>query len=279
MDFARSFSHRHVLCTDLHCGSRVYPLLKLDYTLQVAGTISRRSLLRKESASLSPESIVVRGSYGEGAYGEGAYGEGAYGEKRFVGDLTYYGGAGDQGMCSQSHVPPGFTTVAINAPQFYNGPQTSIYVMKCGTCVHACFDDLGLGQGERCFDAIIDNVCPECAEGDLDLGEDGDGRWPVEWDPILCPVRDEIVTTQGSNPWYGKVKVEGGPSALHGMFCTDSQGVEYKGDPTPDGFWEFNSGSGAFECGLECQVTFTCCYSIWFVTVEPELFGGDGSGC
>lgn len=103
------------------------------------------------------------------------------GELQF-GDLTYYGGAGAAGACTQTHVPPGFTTVALNAPQFENGAM-------CGTCIHACYDDLGLGQGERCFDAIIDNICPECEEGDIDLGEEGDGRWAVEWRTIICPVQ------------------------------------------------------------------------------------------
>ena len=196
----------------------------------------------------------------------------------YAGDLTYYGGAGDQGMCSQTWVPPGYTTVALNAPQFGSGEM-------CGTCVRACYNDLGLGQGERCFDAIIDNVCPECAMGDLDLGEDGDGVWPVVWEPIVCKgvlSQDNpgpIVSAQGSNPYYGKIKIEGGPSSVNFMSCEDSQGGQYQGELTPDGFWEMNSGSGAFECGLECEIGFSCCYSIGFGTVGPELFGSNGSGC
>ena len=162
----------------------------------------------------------------------------------------------------------------INGPQFGDA-------VTCGTCIHACYNDLGLGKGERCFDAIIDNVCPECAMGDLDLGEDGDGRWAMEWEPIVCGgvLSGPIVTTQGSNAYYGKVKFEGEPSAVATMTCEDSQGGQYTGARTSDGFWEMNSGSGAFDCGLDCTLGYGCYYSLGLGTAGPELFGSDGSGC
>ena len=34
--------------------------------------------------------------------------------------------------------------------------------------------------------ATIDNVCPECKYGDIDLGLDGDGIWKMSWDFIDC---------------------------------------------------------------------------------------------
>ena len=89
----------------------------------------------------------------------------------FSGDLTFYGGAGQGGACSSSYVPDGYTTVAMNNPQYSNGG-------VCGACVKACYQADG---GNRCFNAIVDNLCPECASGSLDLGEGGDGRWPVQW--------------------------------------------------------------------------------------------------
>ena len=33
----------------------------------------------------------------------------------------------------------------------------------------------------------MERRCPECASGDLDLGESGSGRWPVTWSKIPCP--------------------------------------------------------------------------------------------
>lgn len=68
---------------------------------------------------------------------------------KFSGELTYYGGAGVRGACTSDYVPPGYATVAMNAPQ-YSGS-------VCGKCVNACFEDNG---GERCFNAIVDNKCP-----------------------------------------------------------------------------------------------------------------------
>lgn len=123
----------------------------------------------------------------------------------------------------------------------------------CGMCLYACFDNLELGQGERCFEAIVDDECPECLEGDLDLGELGSGRWPVEWQTILCPEAPEglMFTTQGSNPWYAKVKAQGGPGSVASMTCNDLEGYL-----TPDAFFEFMSSNGDFECGMDCEVTY-----------------------
>ena len=32
--------------------------------------------------------------------------------------------------------------------------------------------------------AMVDNECPECAYGSLDLALEGNGRWKVEWYPV-----------------------------------------------------------------------------------------------
>ena len=32
--------------------------------------------------------------------------------------------------------------------------------------------------------ALVDNQCPECAYGSLDLALTGNGRWKVEWYPV-----------------------------------------------------------------------------------------------
>ena len=46
--------------------------------------------------------------------------------------------------------------------------------------------------GKKCFKAIIDNKCPECKYGDLDLGTSGNGRWPLSWKKIRCPARSSL---------------------------------------------------------------------------------------
>ena len=117
----------------------------------------------------------------------------------FSSDLTFYGGAGSGGSCSSSYVPEGFTTVAMNSDQYDDG-------LVCGSCLKGVYHPPG---GSVYFDAIVDNKCPECVFGDLDLGEVGDGRWDVEWSFAECPkIGNLIVTTQGSNAFYGKIKFE-----------------------------------------------------------------------
>lgn len=158
----------------------------------------------------------------------------------FTGDLTYYGGAGSDGACSSDFVPAGYRTVAMNAEQFYGG---------CGDCLRACFVRSG---ARECFDAIVDNECPECLYGDIDYGVDGDGRWPVTWDYIACDTALTMsVASQGSNAYYGKIKIQGGPSAVTGVKC---DGEAWTG--TRDGFWTFEDSFGGLECGVTCEVTF-----------------------
>jgi len=39
---------------------------------------------------------------------------------------------------------------------------------------------------------VVDNECPECLKGSLDLSRSydvGDGRWDVEWFAVPCNVR------------------------------------------------------------------------------------------
>lgn len=165
----------------------------------------------------------------------------------FNGEMTYYGGAGSGGACTQNWVPPGFNTVALNGPQYEAQNE-------CGTCVYACWDNKEVGQGERCIEAIIDNKCPECAYGDLDLGESGSGRWPVEWKKIPCPKSGGLkFSKQGSNASYAKVKVEGGPSSVISMMCNGMQG---KG--TPDSYYEFlDNFNQNLDQGMDCTVTFS----------------------
>jgi hypothetical protein len=58
----------------------------------------------------------------------------------YSGDLTFYGGAGSGGACTQTLVPPGFKTVAMNAAQYDGGG-------ACGMCISACYND----GSKKCF--------------------------------------------------------------------------------------------------------------------------------
>lgn len=141
----------------------------------------------------------------------------------------------------------------------------------CGMCVYACFENLELGQGERCFEAIVDDECPECLKGDLDLGENGSGRWPVQWLTIQCPEAPDglMFSTQGSNPWYAKVKAQGGPSSVESMTCNGLPGFL-----TPDAFFEFLSSTGDFACGMDCEVVYSNGFGTGSGKVTASQIGG-----
>lgn len=137
-------------------------------------------------------------------------------------------------------------------------------------CLYACFDNLELGQGQRCFEAIVDDECPECLQGDLDLGEVGSGRWPVDWQMIQCPASTNglMFSTQGSNPYYAKVKAQGGPSSVASMTCNGLPGIL-----TPDAFFVFMSSTGEFACGMDCAVTFSNGFGTGSGRITPAQLG------
>jgi hypothetical protein len=97
---------------------------------------------------------------------------------------TFYGmgGAGAAGACM---LRPGFngvgTSVAINQAQWDGG-------LTCGKCVRITGTGAGLGMTpiKGPIFATIDNLCPECKYGDIDLGLGGDGRWQINWDFVPC---------------------------------------------------------------------------------------------
>lgn len=102
----------------------------------------------------------------------------------YDGDGTYYGngGAGESGSCLLRRFFNGIgITVAINQEQYDNGS-------VCGKCI--VIRGEGIGSGMRPIIgpiyATIDNVCPECKYGDIDLGLEGDGRFRIHWDFIKC---------------------------------------------------------------------------------------------
>jgi len=99
----------------------------------------------------------------------------------FDGDMTFYGsgGAGVGGACQMN--VQGTTTVAINPYQYEGGG-------ACGRCILINPSTAGSGGTpitESIF-ATIDNLCPECKSGDVDLGLGGDGRWQSSWEFVSC---------------------------------------------------------------------------------------------
>jgi hypothetical protein len=105
---------------------------------------------------------------------------------QFTGEGTYYGGNPWSNACQMPNLKRGdiTMTVALNSAQYEGGK-------NCGRCVRL----KGTGEGgganriEGPMYAVIDNLCPECKYGDLDLGVGGDGRWGIEWDFVDCETK------------------------------------------------------------------------------------------
>lgn len=102
----------------------------------------------------------------------------------FEGQATFYQiqPRGEFGSCM---LPRNFNninnTVAINRPQYENG-------LVCGKCVLITPKGTGIGTTPitKSIFATIDNECPECHFGDIDIGLPGDGRWEITWDFVPC---------------------------------------------------------------------------------------------
>lgn len=95
-------------------------------------------------------------------------------------------------------------SVAMNQPQYNIG--------TCGMCVEMKADGSGAG-GNRLngtYRAFVNNVCPECPWGNLDIGEHGDGRWGITWKAIPCDVGENKIryVFSGSNEWYFRVSLQ-----------------------------------------------------------------------
>lgn len=102
----------------------------------------------------------------------------------FNGDGTFYGdgGHGAEGACMLERGFNGIPmTVAINHEQWMGGA-------VCGRCVliQPTLNGIGMTPIAEPLKATIDNLCPECNYGDIDIGLDGDGRWKILWEFVEC---------------------------------------------------------------------------------------------
>lgn len=112
----------------------------------------------------------------------------------FTGDLTFYseedsnGNFIPRGVLGSCQLPNGFNnipiTVAMNQAQYENGN-------ACGRCIliYPTTDGLGTKPLKNVILATVNNVCPECTYGSIDLNlslKDHDGRWKVNWEFTDC---------------------------------------------------------------------------------------------
>jgi len=97
------------------------------------------------------------------------------------GQATYYGAYTNGGSCGLDPTPFAgingiYSTVAIADPQYLGSK-------ACGMCV--IFTTTGTGSTSLVF---VNNECPSCNPGGLDLGLNGDGIFNITWQATPCPV-------------------------------------------------------------------------------------------
>ena len=86
---------------------------------------------------------------------------------------------------------------------------------------------------------------------------------------IKCPSLQIKFRTQGSNPYYGKLKIEGAGRILS-VVCNNREWQR-----SMDGYF---IGNGArFNCGVNCRIQ-TADFGVVTRTVPGSLFGS-GGGC
>lgn len=123
-------------------------------------------------------------------------------DQTFSGEGTFYGYGGG-GNCSFPDPNLPAMTGAMNQVQYDSSA-------ICGACVRVT-------GPKGTLDIRIEDRCPECAFGDIDLAEDAfpyianviDGRVPITWKFIPCPVTGAIqfYFKEGSSQWWTAVQV------------------------------------------------------------------------
>jgi expansin len=123
-------------------------------------------------------------------------------DETFTGEGTFYGYGGG-GNCSFPYPGAPAYTGAMNQIQYDSS-------MTCGACVEV--------TGNKGSIVIsIEDRCPECKYGDIDLSEDAfpfiddkvNGRVPISWKIVPCPVQGavKLYFKEGSSQWWTAVQV------------------------------------------------------------------------
>jgi len=98
-----------------------------------------------------------------------------------------------------------YTTVALVSTDWQNGA-------VCGMCIQVTSKGTGSGANpipSAPFTVFVNNQCPSCASGGIDLGLNGDGAWDMTWKAVACPVTSAVqyVYKSGSSVSWAGVQV------------------------------------------------------------------------
>jgi expansin len=146
------------------------------------------------------------------------------------GEATFYGIAAEGGNCMLPSPSPWDTMAgAMNRTDYRNSE-------VCGACV------MVQGAGDSVLIRINDQ-CPECKEGDIDLtpnaferiGPKALGRIPISWHFVPCPVQGSVVVnfTSSSSVWWAGLQVRNHRNPVRSMevFILDSGWIDIARKP------------------------------------------------
>jgi len=205
-----------------------------------------------------------------------------------TGEATFYGhqeGQDAAGACSYSEnfantnsLPwsTGIsTTIALNDAQFEAG-------LACGMCIMYQGTGEGIGTtplaGDRWYRGFVNNRCPECAKGDIDMNIAGDGRWKARWYAVPCNVGTsklnyKIVT---SSPYWFSMVVSNHAVPITGV-QVKLGGAWRALKHTTNNQWAYYSEAGPWQSSFPLPVRVT---SVTGETIEEAITsaaGGDGT--
>lgn len=137
-----------------------------------------------------------------------------------TGEATYYAADGS-GNCSFDATPGDPLVAAMNHTDYANAA-------ACGACVEV------QGPDATIVVRIVDR-CPECPQGDIDLGEAAFtmiaakelGRVPIAWHFVSCPVTGELRYRfkEGSSQYWTAVQVRNHRNAIASLEVRDAMGM------------------------------------------------------
>lgn len=127
----------------------------------------------------------------------------------YIGEGTFYGYGGGGNCSFETPINP-VMTCAMNNYQYDSSN-------ACGSCVH-----INGPKGQVILK--VEDRCPECAFGDIDLSEDAfplianveEGRTLISWRFIECPLEKnlELYIKEGSSIFWTAIQVRNHPNAI-----------------------------------------------------------------
>ena len=166
------------------------------------------------------------------------------------GDATTY--VVGSGTACGAGITPWLTLRAAVSPTVYEGSAS------CGTCAEVT------GAGGTHV-VLLDDLCPECGDEDLDLSGDAfmaitgattlDGRYPITWQLVPCePPGNVFYDFQGSNPYYVKVRLTQQRNPVERVEIQRAGGAWAEASRTTDGFFTLSPGE-ALPTPLQLRAT------------------------